>query len=116
MTSPPPASNTDCTPARTLTIGTNGPFTPLLVTNGGTLTHVTTLTIGEALSAKTNRLFVTGTNSSLSGTNRLYVGNYGSGNQVFISQGGTLATAFGIVGFRAACHPQLSRAHAPRRR
>jgi len=86
------------TNSQTLTIGRYGSFNTLLITNGGRVAN-SYGDIGYAYSATSNLVTVTGTNSLWTNSAELYVGDDGSANGLFISNGGTVANSFGIIGF-----------------
>jgi T5SS/PEP-CTERM-associated repeat protein len=93
-----------------LTIGTNGSFTVLVLTNGAAVTNTSTTIIGSAASALSNHVVVTGSGSTLGSTNLLgsvHVGESGSFNELDIFNGGLVATKDAAIGFNAASKSNL---------
>lgn len=78
-----------------LTIGTNGSFTSLVITNGGAVTNSSSGIIGLNVTSKTNRVVVTGTNSIWDIGTTLVVGSAGSANLLLVTNGGLVANNFG---------------------
>lgn len=87
--------------AETVTIGTNGSFTLLVVTNGSTVTITgnEAVLIGANISANSNALVVTGPGSVWSG-DYFDVGGSGSFNQLSVLNGATV-TGAGAIGNQA---------------
>lgn len=83
---------------QTVTVGTNGSFTLLMLTNGSALTNNNFgLTIGFNSSAQSNRVIVSGSQWSGIATNT--VGSAGSGNELDILNGGAVSNSSGYIGF-----------------
>ncbi len=78
-----------------LTIGTNGSFTSLVITNGGAVTNSSSGIIGLNVTSRTNRVVVTGTNSIWDIGTTLVVGSAGSANLLLVTNGGLVANNFG---------------------
>jgi len=85
-----------------VTIGTNGSFTLLTITNGALLTNTADAYIGRNTGANSNTVRVTGANSRWFVNNFLNVGNSGSFNSLLITNGGTVANGFGYIGFNSS--------------
>lgn len=84
--------------AGTVTIGTNGSFTLLVVTNGSIVTNTSgPLIIGANSSATSNALVVTGPGSMWNGSS-FQVGGSGSFNQLSVLNGATATGASGLIG------------------
>jgi T5SS/PEP-CTERM-associated repeat protein len=81
-----------------LTIGTNGSFTTLIITNSGAVTNTGGGAIGLNAAAKTNRVIVTGANSTWDIANNLAVGSAGSFNELIMTNGGKVFGSFGNIG------------------
>ncbi len=81
-----------------LTIGTNGSFTTLVITNAGTVTNSGTGAIGLNPTAMTNRVIVTGTNSIWNNMGNLAIGSFGSFNNLIVTNGGKAFGSFGNIG------------------
>ncbi|MBI3879494.1 MAG: hypothetical protein HY301_05455 [Verrucomicrobia bacterium] len=90
--------------AGNVTVGTNGSNTGLVLTNGALLTNSGTGTIGLNAGANSNTVAVQGTNAGWSLGGELDVGTSGSFNSFLIANGGTVANAFGIIGFSAGAN------------
>src|SRR6266516_785653 len=60
-----------------LTVGNNGSFTTLIVTNGGAVTNSASGFIGNATTSKTNQVIVTGANSVWANGTTLAIGSAG---------------------------------------
>jgi fibronectin-binding autotransporter adhesin len=88
-----------------LTIGTNEPFTTLIITNGAAVTNSSSTAIGLNASADTNLVVVTGAGSSLDGTG-VTIGQGGWANELDILNGG-LVTGAGTIGNRASASNNL---------
>ncbi len=81
-----------------LTVGTNGPNTTLIITNGGSVSN-TTGYVGYNQGASNNQVIVTGTNSAWNNSGALTVGQDGSDNTLLITNGGTVSSAGGFIGY-----------------
>ena len=75
-----------------LTIGQYGTANSLTISNGGTLNDVTGY-IGNYAGANSNTVTVTDSSSRWNNSGELYVGNFGSGNTLTITNGGTVHSA-----------------------
>lgn len=73
-----------------VTIGTNGVLTLLVVTNGSTVGSGGTVVIGYNALAQSNRVVVTGTGSSLTGSS-IFSGQNGSANELDILNGAAVS-------------------------
>jgi T5SS/PEP-CTERM-associated repeat protein len=80
-----------------LTVGTNGSYTLLVLTNSGTVTD-TNGYIGYSAGANNNQVTVTDTGSLWTNSGGLAVGSSGSSNTLLLSKGGQVASTFGGVG------------------
>ena len=78
------------------TVGTNGSFNALIVTNAGVMTVTGTNIVGYSATATSNSIWVTGAGSVLSNSAFFYVGRGGSFNQLIITNGGAV---FGVSGY-----------------
>jgi T5SS/PEP-CTERM-associated repeat protein len=83
-------NNTTNTVSGDLTVGTNGSFTALILTNHGAVIQSGFASIGLNTSARSNRVEVTGTGSRWEGSNGLAVGKSGSFNRLLVSDGGSV--------------------------
>jgi T5SS/PEP-CTERM-associated repeat protein len=83
-----------------LTVGTNGSFTALILTNHGVVIHSGFGCIGLNSSARSNRVEITGSGSRWEGSNGLAVGRSGSFNRLLVAEGGVVWTtnAFCYIG------------------
>jgi len=86
-----------------LTIGTNGSFTTLIVTNAGAVTNISSGSgsdgrIGFNASAQTNQVILTGAGSFWRSAQELYVGYSGSYNLLLVTNGGRMHNNGGHVG------------------
>src|SRR3989442_681546 len=79
-------------------VGTNGPFTLLILTNGTLLTNSGTGTIGLNAGASSNTVKVTSANTRWLMSSDLSVGNVGSFNHLVITNGGLVQNGFGALG------------------
>jgi T5SS/PEP-CTERM-associated repeat protein len=72
-------------------VGQSGSGNSLVISNGGTVDLAAShsdVYIGSGATSSNNRILVTGPNSALKCEDYLYVGSYGSGNSLVISNGG----------------------------
>jgi T5SS/PEP-CTERM-associated repeat protein/autotransporter-associated beta strand protein len=83
-----------------LLIGNTGSDNSLVISNEGTVVTGMCL-IGDQSTASNNSVLVTGTNSAWTNTGDLFVGYYGSGNSLVISNGGAVVNSDGYIGFYA---------------
>ncbi|MBI3879036.1 MAG: hypothetical protein HY301_03115 [Verrucomicrobia bacterium] len=95
-----------------VTVGTNGSFTLLTLTNGALLTNTLEGQIGLNAGANSNTILVSGVGTSwMLGTNAagvgLYVGNGGAFNALTISDGGNVTSRGGRVGNTASAGTNL---------
>lgn len=82
-----------------ITIGTNGSFTLLVLTNGAKVTNTSGSTIiGNNALAKTNSVVVTGSGSLWQTASGFYVGNGGPASELDILNGGTVFDTVGYLG------------------
>src|ERR1041384_1581996 len=86
----------------TVTMGTNGSFTLLVLTNGALLSNTVDGVIGRNTGANSNHVLLHGANARwhLGGT--LYVGSNGSFNRLTITEGARVVSSSGYLGFDAA--------------
>ena len=90
-----PSSNTN--PAwSNLVIGSNPTPVTYSITNG--ISVYSNTTIGLETNSSNNQLIVANTNTLLSNSVNLYVGNYGASNSMIITNGGVVAGEYGILG------------------
>ncbi len=82
-----------------LTVGTNGSWTVLVVSNAAAVTATDGVIIGENASAQSNRVIVTGSGSLLNCTAGFYVGENGSANELDVLNGGAVNGGSGTVGY-----------------
>lgn len=83
--------------AANLTVGTNGPNTTLIVTNGGAITNATGY-VGLNVSSTNNGVVITGANSVWNSSGNLFIGNSGSFNTLLITSGGAVTDTSGSIG------------------
>src|SRR4051794_35064739 len=81
-----------------ITIGTNGSFTFLQLTNGATVTNTGSGYIGSSATAKSNSVIVTGAGSVWRAGINFYVGQSGSFNQLSVLNGGIVAGGAATIG------------------
>jgi T5SS/PEP-CTERM-associated repeat protein len=81
-----------------LTVGSAGSFTTLIITNSGTVTNTSTGTIGNSATSKTNQVTVTDANSVWFNSGVLIVGSQGSYNVLLVTNGGKVLNSFGNIG------------------
>ncbi len=80
-----------------LTVGTNGAFTTLVITNAGAVTNTGVGYIGYNFSAVSNRVIVTGANSTWGMGGNLNLGYTGSGSLLIVTNGGRVQDNYGII-------------------
>jgi T5SS/PEP-CTERM-associated repeat protein/autotransporter-associated beta strand protein len=88
-----------------LYIGRTNSNIAMVISNGGTVrsgSFNNASFIGYASSSSNNSVLVTGTDSVWTNGFDLYVGFFGSGNSLIISDGGTVANSFGYVGLSSS--------------
>ena len=91
-----------------ITVGTNGSFTLLIVTNGATVTNSSgNAIVGSNASASTNRVVVTDPSSLWQSAGNFYVGEGGSANELDILNGGLVLDVSGSVGQYSATSNNL---------
>jgi len=83
-----------------LTVGNGGSANSLAVSNGGSVTAEYTY-IGRVAGAADNSVVVTGPGSSLSNSMNMVVGLSGSGNSLVVSDGATIRSFIGQLGYNA---------------
>src|SRR5436190_21710839 len=71
-----------------ITIGTNGSFTSLILTNGATLTNTSSAYVGAGAGAKSNSVVITGAGSEWDPRFGIQVGVSGSFNEMWVMDGG----------------------------
>jgi T5SS/PEP-CTERM-associated repeat protein len=79
-------------------LGDSGGGNSLIVSNAGRVQNDQLTYIGNAGSSSSNRVLITGTNSTLNSPSDLRVGYAGSGNSMVITNGGRVVNASGYVG------------------
>ncbi|HEY6167522.1 MAG TPA: hypothetical protein VI454_05750 [Verrucomicrobiae bacterium] len=82
----------------TVTIGTNGSFTLLALTNGALLTNSGLGVIGRNAGANSNTVRLTGANTRWLMSLDLFLGSNGSFNKLFVSNGALVGDQFGYIG------------------
>jgi T5SS/PEP-CTERM-associated repeat protein len=90
-----PSTNTNAAWGN-LVIGSNSTPVTYSITNGTSVYSNTT--IGLETNSSNNQLIVANTNTLLSNSVDLYVGNYGASNSMTITDGGVVAGEYGILG------------------
>ncbi|MFZ2643453.1 MAG: hypothetical protein WA117_20850, partial [Verrucomicrobiia bacterium] len=85
------------------TVGTNGTFNALIVTNAGVLRVTGNGIIGNSAVSTNNIGIVTGPGSLWTNSGAIYVGVTGSFNHLTIANGGTVMTTNIIIGDNASC-------------
>ena len=91
-----------------ITVGTNGPFTLLILTNGTLLTNSGNGTIGLNAGANSNTVKVTSGNTRWAMSSDLSVGSVGSFNRLVITNGGLVQNGFGALGIDPASRSNLA--------
>ena len=86
--------------SNSLYAGYAGSGNSMVVSNGGMVVS-SNGHVGYQATSSNNTVIITGTNSSWSNANSLYVGNQGSGNQLLIVDGGSVIDTLGYVGSSA---------------
>jgi len=87
-----------------LVVGNSGAGNSLLITNGAQALVKGGGIIGNAASSSNNSVSVTGTGSTWSNINDLYVGKSGAANNLTISNGGLVANANGYIGYASSAN------------
>ena len=87
----------------TLGMNTAAAGNQLLLTNGGTISVTGESTLGPDASASNNLAVVSGSNSLWSTTSYLRVGRFGHGNQLVVSNRGSVFSGHGFLGADNAC-------------
>ncbi len=91
-----------------LTVGTNGTFTLLIITNSATVLNTGgNGVIGSNASAKTNRVVVTDPGSFWQSDNGFYIGQSGSASELDIFNGGNVTDISGYIGETSASSNNL---------
>ncbi len=80
-----------------LTVGSNGAFNRLTISDGAGVTNSLGV-IGWSAGANSNTVSVTGANSLWKNTSSLAVGSNGAFNQLLISNGGTVSDSAALIG------------------
>jgi len=81
-----------------VSVGTNGPFTFLLLTNAATVTNTGIAYVGQNGAAKSNAVVVTGAGSLWEAQGGFYVGYLGDANALNILDGGVVTNQFAYIG------------------
>lgn len=81
-----------------LTIGLDGSFNSLIVTNGGRVDSLDS-TVGSSVQGSNNTVLVSGTGSLWKTERNLWIGFTGLYNRVTIRDGGTMASSWGYLGW-----------------
>src|ERR1051325_5850884 len=81
-----------------VTVGTNGSFTLLILTNGALLTNGGNGYIGRNAGANSNTVRLTGANTRWLVTSNLIIGSNGSFNRLVISNGALVGNSNGFLG------------------
>jgi T5SS/PEP-CTERM-associated repeat protein len=84
-----------------VTVGTNGSFTLLILTNNALLTNSGFAYIGDNAGANFNAVWLTGTNSRWLMGGSAFVGLSGSGSRLVISNGARVGNTSGRLGYTA---------------
>jgi len=91
-----------------VTVGTNGTFTLLVITNGATVTNSSgNSVIGYNASAQSNRVVVAQAGSVWNNNGAIYVGQNGSASEMDILNGGLVTDTGGSVGQTSASSNNL---------
>src|SRR5262245_3196509 len=90
-------SNVTNTFAGNLTVGTNGSFTLLVISNNALLTNSTTGVIGRNATAKSNEVRLVSANSRWLMGSHLFVGTDGSFNRLVVSNGARVFNDIGLL-------------------
>jgi T5SS/PEP-CTERM-associated repeat protein len=85
--------------ADNVTVGTNGSFTLLMVTNGAMVTNSGTVSVGLNASASHNRVILAGGSSWENGGISFNIGNSGSFNELDILGGSLVTNIYGYIGY-----------------
>ncbi len=93
-------SNASITVNGGLSVGREGAFNGMTISGGGAVTSSYGY-IGYATSSSNNSVLVTGSNSTWTNNDDLYIGYQGSSNSLVISNGGTVANAYARIGYIA---------------
>ena len=97
-----PSANTNSAWSN-LVIGSNSLSTNYTISSGTNIYSNTI--IGMAKNSSNNQLIVANTNTLLSNSVNLYVGNYGASNSMIITNGGVVAGEYGILGdYSTSCN------------
>jgi T5SS/PEP-CTERM-associated repeat protein len=83
--------------AQDLYVGSNTPNNSLSLTNGGQTTYQNTY-IGYTSDSSNNSLTVANPDTQLSNSNSCFIGYLGSGNNLTISNGGSVSDSYGLFG------------------
>ena len=83
----------------TVTIGTNAPFTQLILTNGAFLTNSGHGVIGRNAGANSNTVRLTSLNTRWLMSSDLIVGSNGAFNRLIVTNGAHAENNFGVLGF-----------------
>ncbi|MBI3882158.1 MAG: hypothetical protein HY301_19120 [Verrucomicrobia bacterium] len=83
-----------------LHVGESGSGNRLVISNGGLVGNVFGA-IGYNASSSNNEVVVTGSNSVWNNSDDLFVGYYGTGNRLTISNGGLVGALFSFIGYES---------------
>jgi T5SS/PEP-CTERM-associated repeat protein len=106
-------NNVTNTIAGGVTVGTNGDFTLLILTNRASLTNSGDGVIGLNVGADRNAVRITDTNSNWLMANNLYVGSNGASSTLAISNGGTVRNGTGFLGYSATSTNNVAKVTGP---
>ena len=84
------------------TVGTNGPFNALIITNGGQVISSAGGTVGSGSGASNNTALVTGAGALWRSSGELDIGFSGSGNSLIITNGGVVSDNVGGLSVSAS--------------
>jgi T5SS/PEP-CTERM-associated repeat protein len=81
-----------------LIVGTNGPNTSLIISNGGAVSNATGI-VGRNFGSSNNLVRVTGSGSRWNNSGELVIGTNGTANLLIITNGGLVMSAAGTLGY-----------------
>ncbi|MFZ0827369.1 MAG: hypothetical protein WAO02_08085 [Verrucomicrobiia bacterium] len=91
-----------------ITVGLNGAFTLLVLTNGATVTNTSgNASIGYNASAQSNRVVVTDADSIWNDSGEFHIGDTGSFSELDILNGGLVTDVYGMIGYAVSSHDNL---------
>src|ERR1051325_1761352 len=82
-------------------VGATGTNNTLIVTNAGVL-QATVGYIGSNSAAIANLAIVTGSGSIWTNSSEIYIGNYGAGNRLIVTNEGRVYSTYGYIGYESA--------------